>query len=177
MTDDREFVRRFLAGEKEAFEPLVDRYQKMVYNVALRMVNDPDDAKDITQNVFVRAAEKLDSFNPRFKFFSWIYRIAVNESINFLESRKRNEHLSEEIIESGKGPEELLQDSMVSASVEHGLMKLSDDNRIVIILRHFADLSYEEIGFILDLPAKTVKSRLFTARQSLKRILSERIAS
>jgi RNA polymerase sigma-70 factor (ECF subfamily) len=177
MTDDKKLVRRFLEGDRQAFGSLVDRYQKMVYNVALRMANDPDDAKDISQNVFIRVSEKLESFDPKYKFFSWLYRISVNESINFLQSRKQNETLPVEIVAPGKGPEELLQDQQLSASVEDGLMKLSHDYRIVIILRHFEGLSYEEIGFILDLSAGTVKSRLFSARQSLKKILSPGFAS
>jgi len=175
MTDDQTLVRRFLEGERRAFEPLVERYQKTVYNVALRMANDPDDAADITQNVFIKASEKLGSYDPTYKFFSWIYRIAVNESINFVNSARKSEALSEELATGDSGPEEILQAGMVSETVEEGMTKLSDDNRIVIILRHFEELSYDEIGFILDLPVKTVKSRLFTARQSLKKILSKRL--
>ncbi len=175
MTDDQTLVRRYLEGERRAFEPLVERYQKTIYNVALRMANDPDDAADITQNVFIKASEKLGTYDPKYKFFSWIYRIAVNESINFVGSAKRNEALPEELVAEDDNPEEILQAGMLSNSVEEGLTKLSDDNRIVIILRHFEELSYDEIGFILDLPVKRVKSRLFTARQSLKRILSKRL--
>ncbi len=178
MTDDQTLVRRFLEGERRAFEPLVERYQKTVYNVALRMANDRDDAADITQNVFIKASEKLGSYDPTYKFFSWIYRIAVNESINFVNSTRsarKNEALSEELATGDIGPEEILQAGMLSETVEEGMTKLSDDNRIVIILRHFEELSYDEIGFILDLPVKTVKSRLFTARQSLKKILSKRL--
>lgn len=175
MTDDQTLVRRFLEGERKAFEPLVERYQKTVYNVALRMANDPDDAADITQNVFIKASEKLGSYDPTYKFFSWIYRIAVNESINFVGSARKSEALSEDLAAGGSSPDEILQAGMLSETVEAGLTKLSDDNRVVIVLRHFEELSYDEIGSILDLPVKTVKSRLFTARQSLKKILSKRL--
>jgi RNA polymerase sigma-70 factor (ECF subfamily) len=175
MTDDQTLIRRFLEGERSAFEPLVERYQKAVFNVALRMSNDPDDAADITQNVFIKASEKLATFDPKYRFFSWIYRIAVNESINFVESSKRRETLDTEPVSEDGNPEEMLQAGMLSNSVEEGLTQLGDDSRVVIILRHFEDLSYEEIGSILGLPVKTVKSRLFTARQSLKKILSKRL--
>lgn len=177
MADDKQLVQRFLGGDRRAFEVLVDRYERMVYNVALRMTNDSDDAKDITQNVFIRASEKLGTYDPRYKFFSWLYRISVNESINFLDSRKKNEHLAEDIVTHEKGPDEILQDHFLSASIEEGLMRLSNENRVIIVLRHFGDLSYEEIGSILDVPPKTVKSRLFSARQALKKILTERMAS
>ncbi len=174
MTEDQTLVRRYLGGERGAFEPLVDRYQKTIYNVALRMARDPDDAADITQNVFIKASEKLGSYDPKYKFFSWIYRIAVNESLNFVGSKRRNDELPEDLVSGEGNPEEMLQAGMLSHSVEEGLAKLTDDNRIVIILRHFEELSYDEIGFILDLPVKTVKSRLFTARQSLKKILLQK---
>lgn len=175
MTDDLTLVRQFLGGERRAFEPLVERYQKAVYNVALRMSNDPDDAADITQNVFIKASEKLGTYDPKYKFFSWIYRIAVNESINFVGAARRGEALPEELVSGESNPEEIVQAGMLSESIEQGLLQLADDSRIVIILRHFEELSYEEIGFILDLPVKTVKSRLFTARQSLKKVLSKRL--
>lgn len=175
MTEDQTLVRRYLGGERGAFEPLVDRYQKTIYNVALRMARDPDDAADITQNVFIKASEKLGSYDPKYKFFSWIYRIAVNESLNFVGSKRRNDELPEDLVSGDGNPEEMLQAGMLSNSVEEGLTKLTDDNRIVIILRHFEELSYDEIGFILDLPVKTVKSRLFTARQSLKKFLLQKL--
>jgi RNA polymerase sigma-70 factor (ECF subfamily) len=175
MTDDNALISRFLGGERNAFEPLVERYQKAVYNVALRMSNDPDDAADITQNVFIKASEKLGSYDPKYRFFSWIYRIAVNESINFVQAAKRGEALPEELASGDGNPEEIAQAGMLSESVEEGLLQLGDDSRIVIVLRHFEELSYDEIGSILDLPVKTVKSRLFTARQALKKILSKRL--
>jgi RNA polymerase sigma-70 factor (ECF subfamily) len=175
MTDDHTLIRKFLGGERRAFEPLVERYQKAVYNVALRMSNDPDDAADITQNVFIKASEKLGTYDPKYKFFSWIYRIAVNESINFIEAARRGEALPEGLVSGERDPEEIAEAGMVSESVEQGLLQLADDSRTVIILRHFEELSYEEIGSILELPVKTVKSRLFTARQSLKKVLSKRL--
>jgi RNA polymerase sigma-70 factor (ECF subfamily) len=178
MTDDQTdqgLISRFLGGERRAFEPLVERYQKAVYNVALRMSNDRDDAADITQNVFIKASEKLGTYDPKYKFFSWIYRIAVNESINFVQAAKRGEALPNDLVSRDGNPEEIAQAGMLSESVEQGLLKLGDDGRIVIILRHFEELSYDEIGYVLGLPVKTVKSRLFTARQTLKKILSKRL--
>lgn len=175
VADDQTLIRRYLEGERAAFGPLVERYQKPIFNVALRMSNDPDDAADITQNVFVKASEKLGSYDPRYKFFSWIYRIAVNESLNFVEAASRKAPLPDDL-EAGEGnPEQMTEAGLLAATVEEGLMRLPDDSRIVIILRHFEELSYDEIGFILGVPVKTVKSRLFTARQSLKRILSKHI--
>jgi RNA polymerase sigma-70 factor (ECF subfamily) len=92
-----------------------------------------------------------------------------------VQAAKRGEALPNDLASRDGNPEDIAQAGMLSESVEEGLLKLGDDGRIVIILRHFEELSYDEIGYILGLPVKTVKSRLFTARQSLKKILSKRL--
>lgn len=170
MTDleDLELVEKTLGGETRAFEGLVRNYQKIVFNVALRMTNDADDAADITQDVFVKAFDKLKSFDRRYRFFSWLYRIAVNESLNFVRSQRRWEPLDEP--ESQLAAPEPEVDILLPVLIERALMELKPDSRIVIVLRHFHDLSYLEIGRLLDLPEKTVKSRIHTAREMLRDI-------
>lgn len=169
--DDTILVQRCLNGERDAFGVIVDRYQKVVFNAAFRILNDREDASDITQAVFLKAFENLKSYNGNFRFFSWLYRIAVNESLNFQKQRSRTGLVDEEISSLEKGPEELLQDIELGEQVQSALMTLSVDYRTVIVLNHFHGLSYKEIGFVLDMPEKTVKSRLFTARQLLKECL------
>jgi len=169
--DDKDLVRRCLKGDQKAFESLLDRYQKPIYNVALRMVGDADDAADLTQTVFVRAYEKLGTYDERYKFFSWLYRIAVNASLNFLEQKKRYDVLTDREISQEPRVEEQVEASDRVEKLENAILDLKTEYRIVIVLRHFHDLSYDEMGKILDLPEKTVKSRLFTARQMLKDIL------
>lgn len=169
--NDKDLVNRCLKGDRKAFEALLDRYQKPIYNVALRMVNNVDDAADLTQSVFLKAYENLTSYNDQYKFFSWIYRIAVNASLNFLEQKKRCDLLGDQDI-----PEEPVIETNLEASeriekLDDALLELKMECRIVIVLRHFHDLSYEEMSHILDIPEKTVKSRLFTARHMLKDIL------
>ncbi|MCH8872699.1 sigma-70 family RNA polymerase sigma factor, partial [candidate division KSB1 bacterium] len=105
---DFHYVKECLQGHPNAFEPLIDKYQKPIFNAALRMLNNYEDAQDVTQSVFVKAFEKLDLFNPKYKFFSWIYRMVINESINFLNKRKRIEELDSNIITVEKNPEKKL---------------------------------------------------------------------
>lgn len=169
--DDLTLVKDCLGGDTKAFESIIDKYQKPIFNVALRMVNDYEDAQDITQSVFVKAFENLNTFNPKFKFFSWIYRMALNESINFLKQRKHHEALQPAILSREKTPEEHYEDIEMCERIQDALMYLPIDYRAAIILKHFEDFSYKEMSVILDLPEKTVKSRLFTARQQLKDIL------
>jgi RNA polymerase sigma-70 factor (ECF subfamily) len=171
---DEEIVRQCRSGDRKAFDALVDRHQRLVYNVALRMVRDSDDAADIAQSVFVKVYEKLDGFDERFKFFSWLYKIAVNESLSFLNHRKKFDGLDG--IDVAEEEREGTDDEIMAreGQIQDGLMLLKIDHRAVIVLKHMQGLSYEEIGQILDLPEKTVKSRLFTARQILKDILKKK---
>jgi RNA polymerase sigma-70 factor (ECF subfamily) len=169
--DDKDLVRRCLKGDQKAFESLLDRYQKPIYNVALRMLGDDDDAADLTQTVFVKAYEKLGSYNEHYKFFSWLYKSAVNASLNFLEQKKRFDVLTDRELSREPRVEDQVEASDRVEKLENAILELKTEYRIVIVLRHFHDLSYDEMGTILDLPAKTVKSRLFTARQMLKEIL------
>lgn len=176
MTDadsDAAVVRRCLAGETRAFGTLVDRYQKVIYNVALRMVRDADDAADLSQAVFVQAYENLARYDPRYRFYSWIYRMAVNASINFARRRARLAPLEAgALAEDGDAtPEARYASADVSDQVGRALLHLTPEDRALVILKHLEDFSYRDIAFILDLPEKTVKSRLYEARQRLKTIL------
>lgn len=166
--EDLVLIRECLSGSSRAFETIVNKYQKTVFNVAFRIINDHEDAEDITQSSFVKAFEHLETFNPSHKFFSWLYRIVVNESLNALNQKKRLEGLNEGLISKEKTPEETYDELETTENIDHALMDLTPDNRIVIVLKHFQNLSYTDIGHILDIPEKTVKSRLFTARQLLK---------
>jgi len=171
---DSEIIKRCRAGDNGAFGGLVEKYQKQVFNAAFRMVGDYDEARDIAQTVFVRAYEKLHTYDPHFKFFSWIYRMTINESINSLDRGKRTEMLPTNLVSDEKNPEEQLAESQLSAAVQSGIMELTVRYRTVIVLRHFRHLSYQEIGKILTVPEKTVKSRLFTARKLLCEIFQKR---
>lgn len=168
---DHVLVQDCLKGNHKAFEILVDRYQKPVFNLAYRFTSSKEDAEDIAQSVFVKAFEKLKTFDPKFRFFSWLYKIAVNESINFVNRQKRFEAFNEEV-HSGKPEQgEDSRDHEMTASLDMALLDLKIDYRVVVILNHFQDLSYREIGQILDIHENTVKSRLFSARKKLKGLL------
>jgi len=163
-----------LRGDGKAFEKLVDAYQRVLFNVALRMVGDYEDANDVTQTVFIKAYENLASFDRKHRFFSWIYRIMINESLNHLHRIRRLEPLEEGIISKERGPEEWAGESEASDIIQAALMELSPEYREVIVLRHFVQLTHREMSGALEIPEKTVKSRLHTARQLLGCILQKR---
>lgn len=137
------------------------------------MVGNREDARDITQTVFLKAYENLGSFDRRHKFFSWVYRIMINESLNHLSRAKRMEPLDESLESRVAGPDEECARNRLNDSIQSALEELAPDYRQVIVLRHFAQLSYEEMSGVLEIPEKTVKSRLHTARQLLGGIFSK----
>jgi RNA polymerase sigma-70 factor (ECF subfamily) len=170
--DDAVLVARCLKGDRAAFEPLVTRYERVLFSVALRLTGDYEDARDATQNAFVRAYEHLESFDPARKFFSWLYRIVVNECLNLRRARRPNEPLVESIETQAGGALEAVAQSETHDRIQAALMRLTQEYREVVVLRHFADLSYEEISEALGVPDKTVKSRLFSARKRLAELLA-----
>lgn len=174
--NDQALVEGFRNGDRAAFAALVSRYQQPIYNAAYRVLGNPDDAADIAQSVFLRVAEKLDGYDPRFRFFSWLYRIAINESIDLLRRNGREAPLEEDENVPGDdsaNPEWQLGEAQLSRRVQEALMGMKADDRIVITLRHFSECSYREIGVILELDEKTVKSRLFEARGRLRGLLKD----
>jgi RNA polymerase sigma-70 factor (ECF subfamily) len=170
-TDDETLVERCLQGDGASFRPLVEKYQRALFSLALRMLGDYEEARDATQNAFVKAYERLAAFDPGYRFFSWIYRIAVNECLNVLRARRRTSEFDPDL-PGGDGPFEAMQASEVRDRIRAALARLSADYREVVVLRHYGELSYREIGEVLRIPEKTVKSRLFTARQRLAELMN-----
>jgi RNA polymerase sigma-70 factor, ECF subfamily len=172
--EDAALVVRTREGNSRAFEVLVRRYERVLFSVAHRILGNHDDASDATQAAFIKAFERLASFDPKFRFFSWIYRILVNECLNAKRSRRRHEDLTPELLVGGT-PLDALELAERRRRVQQALLALPFDYRQVVVLRYFAELSYEDMAVTLGVPAKTVKSRLYTARQRLIGLLSHEV--
>jgi len=173
---DETLVERCREGDRSALASLVTRYQRAIYNAAYRVLGNGEDAADVAQSVFLRVAERLDEFDAQRRFFSWIYRIAINEALNVLRRNGHEEPLEEADEVAGAeslDPERRARDAELAGRVQGALMSLRLDDRIVITLRHFSGCSYGEIASILELQEKTVKSRLFEARQRLRGLLKD----
>jgi RNA polymerase sigma-70 factor (ECF subfamily) len=168
---DAHLAIQFQNGDRKAFTMLVARYEKPIFNTAFRMVKNFDDAADITQNAFIKAYEKIDTFNPSYKFFNWIYKIAVNETLNLINRRQRRRDFDYDPPAGVPSPEDDLELNEMSHFLQMALDAMNYDQRIVIVLKHLLLLPYSEIGNILDIPEKTVKSRLFSARHVLRKEL------
>jgi len=171
--DDLTLVQRSLAGDRAAFEELVVRYQKPVYNAALRLLRDAEEARDVAQTTFLNVFEHLADYDPSYKFYSWIYRIAVNESLNTLGKRKPAEEIDGQEVDLAPGPDRQAESEQARSVIEDALMRINPELRSVIVLRHLMHLSYEDMAQTLAVPEKTVKSRLYSARQLLRSMLAQ----
>lgn len=181
MTREEELrtVESVLGGDVNAFETLVLSYEKNVYNLALRMVMNPEDASDMAQEAFIRAYNSLASFRGESKFSVWLYRIVSNVCLDFLRSRSRHptvslsvendegEETELDIPDESQSPEALLERRLTRDSVRRGLDALSEEYRQILLLREIQGLSYDEIAETLSMELGTVKSRIFRARKKL----------
>lgn len=181
MTREQEaaIVRKVLGGDANAFETLVLEYEKNVYNIALRMTGNSEDAADMTQEAFIKAYNSLQSFRGDSKFSVWLYRIVSNVCLDFLRSKNRRptvslsvedddgEDAQLDVADESQSPELLLDRKLTRDSVRRGLDSLPPDYRQILLLREIQGLSYDEIAQALGLEVGTVKSRIFRARKRL----------
>ena len=168
---DAALVNDCKCGDRRAMSQLVSQFQRPVYNAAYRILGNKDDAADITQTVFLKVFEHIAEYNPKFKFFSWVYRIAINESLNQVKKRRKQEPLADSQASPWRGPAEELDSTHLYNRIQAALMQLNEDYRTVVVLKHISGCSYQQISEILQLPEKTVKSRLYSARQLMKKTL------
>jgi len=172
-------ISRILAGDVNAFEELVLAYEKNVYNLALRMTGNQEDAADMAQEAFIKAFNSLENFRGDSKFSVWLYRIVSNVCLDFLRKRNRRPTVSLSVEDDGgddvqldlpdesQSPDVILQQKMTREAVRRGLELLPEEHRQILLLREIQGLSYDEIAQVLGLEAGTVKSRIFRARKKL----------
>jgi len=181
--EDRVCVEKTLCGDKKAFEKLVKRYQASIFNIAYRMTGSREDAKDLTQETFLRAYSKLDSFHIARRFSPWLFRIASNLCINWQNRQKLHPVSLESLIEDkkeqslladiSKEPFSHLEKIHVQKLLQQEILNLPAKYRLVFTLRYLDNHSCREIANILEMPEGTVKTYLFKARRILKEKLRD----
>lgn len=184
--DDVALVRRSQEGDSRAFDELVRRYQERIYSTIYHMTSNHEDANDLAQEAFVKAYSALKSFKGDSSFFTWLYRIAVNKTINFLKQRKNRNHLSLNDLDfnaehdpdlvalvSERTPRRDAGLSELQEKLNIAMSKLSEDHRLVVTLHDIQGVPHDEIGQIMNCNVGTVRSRLFYARQQLQALLSD----
>jgi RNA polymerase sigma-70 factor, ECF subfamily len=185
--EDDELVRRLRAGDEAAYEELLSRFQQPVYNLAYRLLNDPGDASDVVQEVFLKVFRNVGHFRRQSSLKTWIYRITVNEAHNqrrwFFRHRSREVGLDDEpeqvrtrnVVDSERSPFDCTFDREKHELIESALARINPLFREVVVLRDVEDLSYEEIAEVLQISLGTVKSRILRGREALREELTARL--
>ncbi len=183
MTDDRELVKRTLRGDRKAFEMIIRKHQQPLFNYIGRQVGEKEMALDFTQEVFLRAYASLSTFRPEFKFTTWLYRIASNFIIDHWRKKRPTLLSLDQPLNPGEegscleaaDPAPSVADRLEKAElrdrIAQSLKSLPDDLRELFVLRHVSGFSYEEIAEIKKQPVGTIKSKVFKAKEMLRRIL------
>ena len=183
---ESELVRRARKGDLAAYDDLVKRYQERIYATIYHMTSNHEDANDLAQDSFIKAFQALKSFKGGSTFYTWLYRIAVNKTINFLKQRKNRTHMSLNDIDfnaehdadlialiSEKTPRRDAGLNELQKKLNEALLKLSEPHRLVVVLHDVQGQSHEEIAEIMDCNIGTVRSRLFYARQQMQAELAD----
>ena len=184
--DDSALIQAVLDGDPSAYRGIVERYQGRIYSVVYGMLRNPEDSKEVAQEAFVKAYQKLSTSRLESKFYTWLCRIAINLSIDLLRKRKRRDHSefdegigardsSGEILDmyNNERPDKLLERSELHTKIIQEVEKLPAEQKQAIVLREIDGLSYREISEIMNIPEGTVMSRLFYARKKLQEALAE----
>ncbi len=181
---DEELVRRFQQGNMEAFEELVRRYERKVYNITYRLLGNEQDATEALQDTFLRAYRFMSKFQFKSSFYTWLYRIATNVSLTRLRRRKNVEvvsldapvpdtdDLKFDLPDTAKTPEEAFAQKRLREKLDQAVRELPEEYRKVVVLRDLQGLSNEEVSRILKLSVPAVKSRLHRARLALREKLA-----
>jgi RNA polymerase sigma factor (sigma-70 family) len=187
-TLESDLVKQAREGDLAAYDELIKRYQERIYATVYHMTSNHEDANDLAQESFIKAYSALKSFKGGSSFYTWLYRIAVNKTINFLKQRKNKHHLSLNDMDfnaehdpdlmaliSERTPQRDATLSELQKKLNEALLKLSEPHRMVVVLHDVQGQSHEEIAEIMDCNIGTVRSRLFYARQQLQGYLAEYI--
>ncbi len=187
-SDDVLLVRRCLKGEEEAHRRILSKYKRPVYNLAWRMVGDEEDAKDVTQETFIRAFRALSTYDTGRPFTSWLFRIATNLCIDYLRRRRSNvhsldgirgvddEYRTADIEDSAPGPDVQHEMAEQRSMLDRLVKQLPPRYKVVILLRHARELSYQEIADVLNVPVGTVKARIHRAHSLLRSSLETELS-
>jgi RNA polymerase sigma-70 factor (ECF subfamily) len=177
MLDEKEIIRNILSGDRDAFGEIILKYQDFIFNLIKGYVKIEEEAKDITQDVFIRAYKGIEKFRGDSKLSSWLYRIAYNLSINWIKRKKIDEvEINEDMVENTTVTKDwydkMFEKEMIFENLNKVIENLPQKYKIVIKLYYFEDRSYSEIAKILNIPLNTVKIQLLRAKKIMEKSLT-----
>ncbi len=184
---DIELIKRALEGDQQAYYEILKRYRAPIYNLLYRMVRNKIDTEDLVQEAFIKAFSSLSSFNDDYAFSTWLYKIAINNCIDYFRKKKlktlpidrpiesKDGDIKRELPDASYRPDKNLLSKEKDELIENAIQNLPEKYRTAIILRHHEDKSYEEISEIMNIPLGTVKARIFRAREMLKKELKHKL--
>jgi RNA polymerase sigma-70 factor (ECF subfamily) len=181
--EDLLLIERCKGGDQAAYALLLGKYQNSVYNLCRKMVRNPEEARDLSQEAFVKTFATLDRYNPVYAFSSWLYKITANLCIDHIRKQRMKllsidepvdgdeGPIARQLEDPGQRPDEVSENSELSERIRAAIDRLPEHYRVILLMRHQEQLSYEEIARALDIPLGTVKARIHRAREGLKELL------
>ncbi|NOZ62333.1 MAG: sigma-70 family RNA polymerase sigma factor [Calditrichaeota bacterium] len=186
-TTDSDLIKRALMGDQQAYKEILRRYRPPLYNLLYRMVRNKMDTEDLVQEAFIKAFSSLASFNHNYAFSTWLYKIAINNCIDYFRKKKlktlsidtpidsKDGEIKRELPDVSFRPDKNILNEEKDRMIQEAIQKLQEKYRTPIILRHQEEKSYEEISEIMGIPLGTVKARIFRAREMLKKELKSKL--
>jgi len=179
MIDEKSVIEKIKKGDIDSYSILINEYQNNIYSLCLSIVKNVDDALDLTQEAFLIAYENIKNFKQEAKFSTWVYRIAYNLCVNFIKRKGEIFSLEDEDVTNVEIEDktssiwkEIEKDERIKM-ISEGLKRIKDSDRLIIELKDIKGLTYEEISIILSIPMGTVKSKLYRARENLKKVVED----
>lgn len=171
MEEEQQWIQQVLAGDKQAFAPIINKYKNQLYATILRMTRNPQDAQDLVQDAFIKVYRNLDKYDGSGAFGGWLYRVAINHCMD--EFRKKSYstiqiEVDEAKVVNREHPEVVFLKKEKSRQLERLIATLPEDERLIILLRYINEMSYEDIGELMNVPLSTVRNKLHRAKKKMR---------
>ena len=170
MQEENQWIQEVLAGDKQAYAHIINKYKTPLYGTILRMTRNPHDAQDLVQEAFIKVYQQLEKYNGTGSFSSWLYRVAINHCMDgFRKKRYQQSEIDEEMVVNPNHPEVIFLKKEKNRQLERLIATLPEDERLIILLRYMNELSYDEISEMVDIPLSTVRNKLHRAKKKMRK--------
>lgn len=171
MQEENQWIQEVLAGDKQAYAQIINKYKNPLYGTILRMTRNPHDAQDLVQEAFIKVYQQLEKYNGTGSFSSWLYRVAINHCMDEFRKKRyqmKQSEIDEETVVDQNYPEVVFLKKERSRQLERLIATLPEDERLIILLRYINELSYDEISEMVDIPLSTVRNKLHRAKKKMR---------